>query len=959
MKKQFKTIMFLLALLITTGVSQLSAYTHFNVFTRGEDNYLTYETDRYQLIYTPDSIDAAKMAAKNLDKFMKAYDKKFDWTYDEKLRLVLISNRWQEPNALAQSSPMVRAKLYSNGAPMMNHFNSPTWMHLLMVHELTHTYQLDIKKNAVSKYSHDIFGAGSNVFLLPGGIAPITINPNGLLPPFFHEGHAVFMESDPDIGGRLNSGHQRALKNVVVLDGGVTPTTVLHPDYEFPYGNMNYIVGGFFQLYLANKYGEKKVFEFWEKNSEKWLLPFWFNGKFRETFNGDDFDDVIEDFVAQTKKKAKNFKRTKMLSVKQGGIETTSSIAPSFLTRQGDMIRYVDGGNGYEYGNLVSYNTKTKKYNKEQYDLLLGRVFDIDGTIYSSTVSQINQDVKKAGLWDNWGDIKPGTEDKYINDIYKNKVAYIKVKDSSIAYKLYINDKYYADVASLSMFDKKGNIYYFSKINKNLVLFKNKKQLFKIGTLYVRLVDVVDNKVYFISSTKLGSGLFMWDNGKIYQIHEADDITDAKIVAKNKAMVEVVTSKGYVTGMTKISKIKKATFSVYKDLKNRQQFKMDKNFKNVDLSSSSTYYSPLNLKYVSTDLNMFGSTGVLTPPIKNAKPLDKNKYLNKKEGLSYQASFNIDVTFKDPLLESTLKASIARTTDAGEHDYTKATLSFANDAHIPFTVRAHYLAMDADDWKDAYRDFVSDISINYPFYLRNHFSIAANLAYTQPYRKIIKDGNVMGGFTFAYNRPVARTKTPYRSLSVALLGKADRGDTTTGVHAFGSTHLFGDTFLGVEGKYVKTNADLSKNHETGDDTYNLTDSEDRGIRVGAFLGSDLDVTNTKIAGMAQAGYFNEVSYGGVALTEEFYYANLLTPSPLFFSLETLSVFYNVYQLKRDAKYNIDNSDEQPVIDLETYGVKMGYKIAAGYRLKLPAIASYSYNSWNDEWVFESGLGFSF
>ena len=319
------------------------------------------------------------------------------------------------------------------------------------------------------------------------------------------------------------------------------------------------------------------------------------------------------------------------------------------------------------------------------------------------------------------------------------------------------------------------------------------------------------------------------------------------------------------------------------------------------------------------------------------------------------------MTFKDPLLESTLKVSAARTTDGGENDYTKATLSYGNNAYMPFTLRAHYLSMDNKVWKEAYRELVTDLSINYPFYFRNHFSITADLVYTQPYRKIIDDGLVMGGLTFSYDRPVARTRTPYRKISLAVLGKSDRGDTTTGAHAFVSTHLFGDTFFGLEGKYVTTDADLRKNHETDNvSSYNLAESEDRGIRVGNFLGSDLDVTNTKIPGLTQAGYFNEVSYGGVALTEEFYHANLLTSSPVFFSLESFSLFYNVYQLKRDAAYNIANTgSKQPVIDLETYGVKMGYKIAAGYRLKLPAIASYSYNSWNDEWVFQSGLGFSF
>ena len=133
----------------------------------------------------------------------------------------------------------------------------------------------------------------------------------------------------------------------------------------------------------------------------------------------------------------------------------------------------------------------------------------------------------------------------------------------------------------------KASIYYFKKDKNTFVLHKNKHKVFSINTLYTKLIQIKNNKIYFLSSTKLGSGLFVYDNGVVSQLNKADNIADAKIIDENNAYITAVTSSGYISGIVKLSKLnKKISFSINKDLKDRNYFQFDDNYSNVSLDQS-------------------------------------------------------------------------------------------------------------------------------------------------------------------------------------------------------------------------------------------------------------------------------------------------------------------------------------------------------------------------------------
>ncbi len=78
---------------------------------------------------------------------------------------------------------------------------------------------------------------------------------------FLLEGNSVLNESRFGNGGRLYSGYALAELIELIKADKITSKLMYNRTLEFPYGEKSYLIGGFFQKFLAKRYGIDRVMD--------------------------------------------------------------------------------------------------------------------------------------------------------------------------------------------------------------------------------------------------------------------------------------------------------------------------------------------------------------------------------------------------------------------------------------------------------------------------------------------------------------------------------------------------------------------------------------------------------------------------------------------------------------------------------------------------------------------------
>ncbi|MEA2049994.1 MAG: hypothetical protein U9O56_04615, partial [Campylobacterota bacterium] len=272
-----------------------------------DDKYKLFQGEKYSITFTSDYENEAIYIKKNIDDFLEHNDRSFGYSFDDKIKIVLISNNIQVPNAFSTQVPYNLGVYFNGGSGMNEYFSNSSWLTTLLTHEMIHNYQTNAKKSEISKTLHKYLG---NNYMPVFAVAPFFTLPNLLLPTAILEGDAVLNESLYNNGGRLFNGSLNAMKNSLVFNNKITPSRFINDHLEFPYTTEKYIVGGFYMQYMANKYGVDKVNQFFYENSIHSINPFLLNSSYENHF-GIEFEQSIRDFVNFTKDKYKGYKELK------------------------------------------------------------------------------------------------------------------------------------------------------------------------------------------------------------------------------------------------------------------------------------------------------------------------------------------------------------------------------------------------------------------------------------------------------------------------------------------------------------------------------------------------------------------------------------------------------------------------------------------------------------------------
>gem|GEM_PF-3961307 len=854
---------------------------------RANDDYFIDENNNFDIIYTKNHKKDASFVKDHIQKLMEINDKLFAYKFDEKLTIVLKSNDTQVANAYSTQYPNNMGVYYNGGAHMNNYFAHNSWLATLLTHETIHNYQMNAKKSKISKFLKKYLGSN---YMPVQAVAFFFTSPNIFLPTVLVEGNAVLNESLYQNGGRLHSGIFKAMKNSLLINSNYTPTKFINNHTSFPYGVEKYIVGGFFMKFLSIKYGLSKVNKFFYAHSIHSLNPFLLNSTF-ETHFGKSLEQLIGEFITQTKIDNKNFEK-----LKTKNLLNSSKTIPA-LSKIDNKIYFLSS-NLKNKQKLNIYDTQNKKLLIKNSSLNTGKIFKIKNKLHTNTANFIDTNRYKVGLFDDDGYIDVKTIGKSIQDIHNNKISYIDISKSFQTTKLYIDHEFYATVASNAMFDKDGAIYYFKQDKNKRVLYKNKKQVYSFDGYFSKIVDIVDDEVYIVANTKDGVSLYSIKDGKNSKLFKADNIIDAKYIDKKSFAVVSIDENGYKISINKINKteekphfqpIIKKPLMVY----------------NLDTKPTS--------KLDDTSYNEFRYLNFT-----NIYPI---VYLSSDENSSF---VDIAASFVDTMATSKLDIKYTN-----KHKEDIGLVSYINQADtLQYGLSAGYIYRTEDNdtiklQNKSKKDYIANLFLEYALLKvgRHTIDTKLNRYYDPDYKN--KNPAILK-LSYDYVRKFALSYAPHRQFATNFYLKADRNNSFISVDVSTTNHLFWHTYLKLKHKNTKS------------DVVYIEDG--RGIKVHSVPApNNFDETNFEAISLNSSMYAKDVAMSNAELSTNLGFKWYAYSLPISLRNETLFVGQNIFDITINKKLKF----------FESY-IGMSFDILFGHTIAVPVVVRYIKNNIDDK-----------
>ncbi len=813
-----------------------------------ENNYKKIDIDKLEVIYSSEFDLLPKRVAEKESRVIDEYEKSFGFELDDKLYLGLLSSNNQIANAFSTQLPLNIQMNYIGGALNPDYFATKSWIDTLLYHESAHNFQINPKKNQLSRFVHSIV---KNSFINTL-IIPVFPTPNVACSPFNLEGNAVLNESWHQNGGRLYSGIMRAMATTQALAGYITPSRTYNQHLYFPYGTHNYIVGGFFQLFLAQKYGLDRVNSYFYNFSGQWI-PIFTNNIFKETF-GVSYEDAIREYSSWLKSSSRGFRHTK------GKRVARSKSMVRFTKSKDDIIFLTSNHKSYPLLNI--FNAKDLTLKSKKTTLKMGRVFRVDGKFYTLASSKTSPTKIEIALYDENGGVLEGSKSKAIQQIGDKKhTIYFDIPNSFDEPQAYIDGEYLGRVNSSIFCSDSGDIYYFKQDGNERVLYKNKKEIFRFKGWYGFVADVRGDSIYIIANSRYGSTLYRLQNGSLKRVLEGDDVVDVKLLDDDRVLVESIDGDGINFDI--VTMIDENGHIYYPDYSfKRANIDKDIEKKEYQLPKKIEDYSPISqMHYSSLDTNMM---------------IDEDNEVN----------FDLSANFIDPLAQNSFTLFSSRFSDK-----TIAGAGYDNSAYRLNFGFAGYGVMEHDN-NESNRGFGLNLYLKYPIYDMMYRSIDSKISYNLSDDRDDKSPLTFTLF-FADKRHFGDSMYLNYGNFVDLSLSLDRGDFAYGAKSY-FCRDFGDEWYGslnVGGAYSDTTKKEGK----------------RGIKIESYKNILIDAINFEMPSLHSDIYTKGIIKAGVGLKKVLNYDKYFFSFPVSLRRESIYGRYNYYNLefKDDSRYGFN------------------------------------------------------
>lgn len=524
----FRTTMaFLVAILA------LPAFAWASVVLPGDGPYYRLNRDHTQYIYDREGRAIIHQLDSYHGVFRKMYDQSFGWRLDERQDLILTSPRQQVTNAYATIVPNVKSVWFPSGGAFLEDSAASSWALILGAHETAHLYQLNAKADLPAALTNVVGNSLMPFFFF----WPIFLHPNAFTPSFLVEGNAVLNESRVNMGGRLHSGEARALVLAQIKAGEIDAARLINDQFRFPYGQVAYLQGGYFQAHLAAKYGIEKTNQFFRAQAEHYLWPLILNKTFRDHF-GASYPQEIREYVRGLEGLAHQQKENPLPTL----------IKNTFLSpmNHDDGKIWFLAHDGKEPPDLIEFDKASLSLARRRLDLPTGKVF-FDGPTPLAVSSQ-KHDLRhiEYSLYGEGQRFDPRWRGQIVTDMRAGQTVSLAAAGSWLETRLMLNGEPYDISHSSAVLDKDGNIFYFRQNGAERIMYKNREPLFKIDGFYGKPTEVdADGAVFFIGNTDFGSTLYAYYRGEIFRAVDSDRVVDARQISQTKYLVTEVDHEGY------------------------------------------------------------------------------------------------------------------------------------------------------------------------------------------------------------------------------------------------------------------------------------------------------------------------------------------------------------------------------------------------------------------------------
>ena len=843
---------------VTLGLSCSLAFSAVVV----PDDYYTVDDGEFAYIYGEEHRALLPDMQVYQKSIVKGYEKEFGFKMDDKLSVGLATSNNQIANGFSTQIPFNMQLFYGAGASYIDYFCFSSWLKTLVIHETAHNFQLNPKENVISKAGHKVLGNNPVTFL---GLFPIFPIPNIMESSFILEGNAVLNESRFGNGGRLFSGY--ALAEVVALAkaGEITPALMYNSTLEFPYGEKFYLVGGFFQQFLANRYGIAKVNGYFKRFAAQ-PLPFFTNIMFKKQF-GKSFEVLLDEFVEELKTKHKDAKVT------AGKLLAKSQLFVPFNSSDGEIYTLI--GDRKSAPKILRLNKASKNISFETGAWREGEVFRTNGQFYTQSSAKISPVKIEMGLFDESGFIEEKYASKALQGFTSSgKAVYFDVEHSMEAPQLFVDGTFYAESHS-SVHVQGEDLYYFKQEGEKRTLYKNKEALYSYEGHYGFVTDV-DEKgaVYFIAATEHGSSIYKVSNGNSSKVSVADDIIDFKLLNKKEALVATMGADGYSYQLI-----------------------------NLTENSNAIPYST-TISAVKMDNSSFGKSGTTLNVKENEyASLTSIQYSALNPVFSYSDidGFGVDAyaSFTDPLFQNQLYL-------VGSHNKKRdvAGLVYDNSAFRLTFGGALYGVHKNDKYNNSdKRDSGYELYATFPWLESGYWRADSTLAYTKAYHNIYRKPLTLS-LDIANEKQYGFSKYANESNVLSVFASEDRETQMYGGTYSFKHDLVWQTYMGLKATYLKSD--------------NVNFFQEKGIELdNTFSNLQSDKATLDVPSFTYRTYAKEVKMGEVSLAKVFDGSLYLYSLPL--SLQRESIY------AKQRRYEIDFTDRvERTYDETTVGMEFDF-----------------------------------
>ncbi len=379
-------------------------------------------------------------------------------------------------------------------------------------------------------------------------------------------------------------------------------------------------------------------------------------------------------------------------------------------------------------------------------------------------------------------------------------------------------------------------------------MYKNKKEIFRFDGYYSKVVDIVDEEVYFIANTQTGSTLYKLKNNSIYKLNNNDNIIDAKIIDNDKALVVSITSNSYNTHLIDLEKDIKSDIFITKNIKQKNSFKFKEDIKKGSLKT--TNYNELKeLKF-----------SMLYPSYS----------YSSEDGSGYL----FDALFIDPIMFNMLNIYAYK-----NKDDKVAGIKYINERYIPYAIDVYDIKREDKYIYD--RGYGGSIEVYGPLYKKGRDIL--NISLKQSFDDKNKDKNpTIISLNHINQKSFQLEDLPYFKSDTKVILKQDRGDIIGGIDYKLNKHISTELYFNIQLQGVYSNIDTFKNQ--------------RGIEIVTDKLDANDEMNILIEGCDNDFFVKDITKISAGLSKTFYLSSYYSVFPISLRKESLFYRYNQFEI---------------------------------------------------------------